>query len=109
MKVQIFATFDNKAKAYNQPFFMLNTDMAIRSFTDAVINPETQYHQNPLDYTLFHIGQYDDENAQIETQSVEMLITASQAQAAHTRRVEQLKTIQSIQTAKLNKENSNEE
>lgn len=98
MKVQIFAIHDAKAKAYNQPYFLHTVDMGIRSFTDAVINTESQFHHHPLDYSLFHIGTYDDETSIITSNCPPiMLTTASQAQAQHQAQQQQLTKIQAIQ------------
>lgn len=80
MIIQTFAVYDSKAKAYMQPFFMHNPEMAIRSFTQSVTNEDTLFNQNPLDYTLFQIAEYDDEIGKILSLHVpEQLITAQQA------------------------------
>ena len=63
MIINVYAIHDSKAHSYLQPFFMHNDDLAIRSFTDASMNTESQFNQHPLDYTLFHIGTYDDETS----------------------------------------------
>lgn len=79
MKIQIFAVHDSKAHSYLQPWFMHNDEMAIRSFTQAVKNPDTNFSQAPLDYTLFHIGTYDDETSIITSNCPpKMLLSASQ-------------------------------
>lgn len=65
MIIKIFAVFDTKAQAFNSPFFMMNEGMAIRGFSDAVNNKENAIGQHPEDYTLFRIGDYNDENGAI--------------------------------------------
>ena len=80
MLIQIYAIHDSKAHSYLQPFFMHNNDLATRSFTDASMNPESQFNQHPLDYTLFHIGTYDDETSIITAVAPpEMIITSAMA------------------------------
>ena len=80
MIINVYAIHDSKAHSYLQPFFMHNNELAIRSFTDASMNPETQFNQHPLDYTLFHIGTYDDETSIITPQAPpEMLLTSALA------------------------------
>lgn len=54
------SVFDVKASAYMQPFFVPNTSMAIRSFGDAVVNPETGISKHPEDFQLFKVGEFDD-------------------------------------------------
>mgnify|MGYP000210770145 CR=1 FL=1 len=39
---------------------MAATGQAIRDFTDACNNPESKFYAHPEDYTLMHIGEYDD-------------------------------------------------
>ena len=65
MKHHIFTIFDSKAEAYLPPFFLHQKAMAVRAFTDSVNNPESAISLHPGDYTLFHIGEFDDSNAQI--------------------------------------------
>nr|QJB19269.1 MAG: nonstructural protein [Microvirus sp.] len=60
MKFRVFAIYDDKAKAYLPPFIMPETGQAVRLFTDAVNNPQTQYFKHPADYTMFQIGEFDD-------------------------------------------------
>jgi hypothetical protein len=59
-KVKVFAVFDSKADAYLQPFFMSTLGQAIRSFTDAAASTDHQFGKHAADYTLFHLGDFDD-------------------------------------------------
>lgn len=61
MIYQVFSVRDSKAAAYALPFFLPRAEVAIRSFKDAVGNPEHDMSRHPEDYTLFVIGEYDDE------------------------------------------------
>lgn len=62
MKTQIFSVYDSKAEVFNSPIFMATKGMALRSFITIVNNPESDVHKYPGDFTLFHIGEYDDSN-----------------------------------------------
>jgi len=66
MKHKMFVIFDSKAHAYMTPFFMHHEDMAIREFSNAVNDQEHAFGKHPADYTLFEIGSYADNTAQIE-------------------------------------------
>lgn len=66
MKTEMFVIYDNKARAYNKPFYMLNADCAVRTFRDLANDPASEISKNPEDYSMFHIGTYDDENATCE-------------------------------------------
>lgn len=59
MKLEILSVHDSKAEAFITPFFSPNIPMAKRSFAMAVNDPETNFHKWAEDYTLFHVGSYD--------------------------------------------------
>jgi len=61
MKSKVFTVYDSKMETYMSPFLMLTKGQAIRSFTDAVGNSESQFCTHPEDYTLFEIGEWDDQ------------------------------------------------
>lgn len=63
---KVFSVYDTKAGAYMTPFFYPSEAMAIRAFTQAVLSPEHDIHAFPQDYTLFAIGEFDDEKGWIE-------------------------------------------
>lgn len=66
MKLTIYTIYDSGISAHMQPFFMQSDGQAIRTFQDNV-NSETQstISKHPSDYTLFKIGTYDDNTAEI--------------------------------------------
>lgn len=61
----IYTVFDSKAKTYMQPFFVLNDSVAKRAMVNLLRDPEHQFSKNPEDYSLYHIGEYDDAAAAI--------------------------------------------
>lgn len=65
MKLKIFTIFDSKAEAYLPPFFMKTKGEAIRAWTSTIQDPNTQFSKYPADYTLFEIGEYDDQMASL--------------------------------------------
>ena len=80
MKVNIYSIHDSKAQAYGQPFLLHTDGLATRSYIQAVTKQDSLYAKNPLDYTLFRIGVYDDETSLIKSEAPpEMLLTAMQA------------------------------
>lgn len=60
MLTKVFAIYDSKVEAYLQPFFSMSTGSAIRAFSDAVQNPQSQFNKHSADFTLFELGTYDD-------------------------------------------------
>lgn len=67
MVLQIFTVFDSKAEAFMTPFFMTSKGQAIRAFADIVNDRESQMHKHPGDYSLFHLGSFDDSNGAFKT------------------------------------------
>lgn len=61
MKMKVFTVFDSKIGAYMQPFFMPTFGAAIRAWIDTVNQPDTQFAKHPADFTLFEIGEFDEE------------------------------------------------
>ncbi len=60
MKLNIYSILDSKSGVYSQPFFKLNTSMAVRAFGDLANDELSSVAAHPEDYTLYHIGEYDD-------------------------------------------------
>ncbi len=69
MKLHIFAVYDSKAQAYLPPFFLPNTEVAKRVFQNASNDKGHAFGANVADYTLFHLGHFDDDNAKIVTKA----------------------------------------
>jgi len=61
MKLQIFSVYDSKAAVYCAPFFCPTMAVAQRAFARTAADPETQMYAFPQDFTLFHLGEFDDE------------------------------------------------
>ena len=63
MLYQIFTIYDSKAQNYHIPYQFKNEAIAIRQFGDMCNDPETTISKHPEDYTLFHLGAWDDQNS----------------------------------------------
>ena len=63
---QIFTVRDSKAEAYLLPFFAANEAVAKRRFIDAVNDQDHMFFAHAGDYTLFWIGEYDDESGMVD-------------------------------------------
>jgi len=60
---QIFSIYDAKANAFNSPVFLPNQAIAERSFKIAANDPTSFIGQCPTDYTLFCLGEWNDETS----------------------------------------------
>lgn len=65
MFLKMFTVFDSKAAAFLQPFFAPTTAVAIRSFSQAARTQGHDFNQYAEDYTLFELGEFDQETAKI--------------------------------------------
>lgn len=63
---QIFTVYDAATEAFLQPFFAPTVGAALRIFGEACDDPNHQFVKHAGDYTLFHIGVYDDASAAID-------------------------------------------
>jgi hypothetical protein len=74
MKVNIYTMYDEAAKAYTQPFFAQHDGLALRMFED-MVNSEQKNNisEHPDQFTLFSIGIWDDEVAELKQDTVKSL------------------------------------
>lgn len=61
MILKIFSVFDSAVGAYASPMFLHSRAQAVRAFTDAIADPSTNICKHPQDFTLFYLGEYDDQ------------------------------------------------
>lgn len=78
MKMFIFAILDSKVEAYLLPFFAANAMLALRSFERAAMNPDQTMHTHPEDFTLYQIGEYIEQTAEIVPQDPKSIINGRQ-------------------------------
>ena len=64
--LKIFAIRDSKAEAYLNPIFMPKTAQAIRAFQTCTNDENHDFNKYANDYTLFEIGEYDEETGTIK-------------------------------------------
>ncbi|AYP28836.1 MAG: nonstructural protein [Microviridae sp.] len=61
MKYKIFSIYDTKAGAWLDPFVSVNEAVAARHFENGTNQEGTNLYKNPEDFTLYLIGEWDDE------------------------------------------------
>lgn len=79
MKLKVFSVYDAKAFAYLPPFFIAEKGMAARAFSEAVENPQHQFGKHPEDFTLFYLGEFDDQTGYFEGQVAPEVVTTALA------------------------------
>lgn len=66
MKINIYAINDAQVSAFSQPFFSQTNGAALRAFSDHVNEKGTQPNKHPQDYSLWHLGTFNDDDGTIE-------------------------------------------
>jgi hypothetical protein len=64
MIYEVFSVYDAKAEAFLPPFILPKQAQAKRAFSQCVNSPDHQFGANPDDYTLFSLGNFNDEDGQ---------------------------------------------
>lgn len=65
MKLLAFSVFDAAAGIYNPPIFAATKGLALRGFIEAVNDSNSSLSKHLADYTLFQIGEYDDNTGEL--------------------------------------------
>lgn len=61
MILEVFAVYDSKVATFGPPFMSNHINEAKRGFREAVNNPQTQLRKYPEDYSLMHLGSFDNQ------------------------------------------------
>jgi len=67
MRVEIFTVYDSAARRYLEPFFAETQEVAMRMFRQLVNKEGHQFAKFPEDYTLFHLGTFNQESGLIDS------------------------------------------
>lgn len=81
MRILYFSVFDKAVGAYLPPFAARSKAEAMRSFADAVNDEKHQFFKHVLDYTLMHVGGFDDESGLFSVLDPERVISGSECMA----------------------------
>lgn len=79
---KIYSVYDAKAVAYIQPFFAPTDGIALRMFGQAASDENHQFARWEEDYTLYRVGEFNDDTGEIIPGQLTMLGTATTIRAA---------------------------
>lgn len=65
MLLRAYSIYDNKALQYHPPFFASADGAAVRSFSDAANDLQTNIGRHPSDFSLFFVGSFDDQHCSL--------------------------------------------
>lgn len=58
---------DLALEGFSQPMFVPQPAVAVRSFINEAKRTESPIHQNPEDYELYHIAEFNDANGEFQS------------------------------------------
>lgn len=61
----MYSIRDTKSELYSTPWYAINHATAIRNFSKAVNSSESPIKEQPEDYDLWYVGEYDDNTGKI--------------------------------------------
>jgi len=74
MKMLAFTVYDEKAEAYGKPFFTTAIGVASRDFSEAINDGKSLLSKHPEDFSLYHIGYFDDSQCKFNGNATPTLI-----------------------------------
>lgn len=82
MILQMYSIFDSAAAAYLRPFYCQTDGEALRAFTDIATDADHNIGKHPEDYSLYRVGQFDDNKGKLVPLDKECLATAQEVVAS---------------------------
>jgi hypothetical protein len=73
--MKIFSIHDSKAEAYLPPIYFKTAAEAIRAFSTACEDSQTQFFKYPADFTLVELGEFDEPTASIATHKLPRILS----------------------------------
>lgn len=61
----IFSIFDSKSMLFSRPIATTNEATAKRLCAASLADPQSDYHRNPEDFSLFVLGTFDDTSGKL--------------------------------------------
>lgn len=77
MILYIFSVYDKAVNAYVQPFYARSKGEALRSFSEAANDPQTNICKFATDMHLMFLGEFDDANGTFAPCLPERLVSAT--------------------------------
>lgn len=89
--MELFSIYDHLAKTFGPPVSSPMVDSAIRDFSEVCMDPQSKFARQPLDYTLFHVGRFDEATGNLTEIPPQKLLSAMEAIDWATVRIQTIK------------------
>lgn len=77
--LKVFSVYDCKAEGYLPPIFFPTDAAAVRAFASAVQSPEHDFARFPEDYTLFCVGEWNDEAGELTAYGTQISVVTARS------------------------------
>lgn len=75
MNINAYSVKDSKSGTFGNPFYAQNDALASRSFEQASNDPQTTINAYPEDFSLYRIGNFDDQSGEFTSEKQPQFIT----------------------------------
>lgn len=79
--MKILSIYDKATRCYMRPFFCVTLSHGTRLFSDLLTEPNHEVSRHPEDYSLFYIGEWDDQTGSIVSVPAEHICNAHELAA----------------------------
>lgn len=79
MQYQLFTLYDLKARIHSNPISAHSVDHFCLNVADAIHNSDQLVAQHPEDYSLYLLGEFDDESGSVTLHTPPKFISTAQA------------------------------
>jgi hypothetical protein len=76
--VKMYSVYDVKAEIFSSPHFMGSDGVAIRSFSTACEDENSQFYKYPTDFSLYVVGEFNIETGEISPLKPKQICNASE-------------------------------
>lgn len=77
MLLKVMCIYDTATEAYAPPFFCKAVGEGLRIFTTLACDRDTNIGRHPKDFTLFLLGEFDDNAAKFELESTPVALATA--------------------------------
>lgn len=77
-KLEMYSVKDTKSQLFGMPHFQQSDGVAIRSFSTACEDQNTDLNKYPSDFSLYHVGSYDISTGNVSPASPRQICNASE-------------------------------
>jgi len=72
--MKVVSVYDSAAAVYSNPVYAVSKGAALRSFMDAVADPNSAFAKHPEHYSLFDLGEFDESTASFDLLKAPLLL-----------------------------------